>query len=100
MTSLPRSSMVHRTDTRLAVMFVVGIIAALITGSLDSWAAAPVVGWAAACLVYTAWVWLVIGRMDADQTASHAVREDPSRATADLLVLIAALASLGAVALV
>jgi len=57
---------------------------------------APVVGWACASLVYTAWVWLVVVRMDSQATATHAVREDPSRAMADLLVLAASLASLGA----
>ncbi len=90
----------HRTSARLIVMVVVGAIAAVVTGSSGSWAAAPVVGWAAAALVYTVWVWSVIGRMDAGETASHAVREDPSRGTSDLLVLVAALASLAAVALV
>lgn len=92
--------MKHLTSVRLIVMVVAGIVAALLTGTGGSWPAAPVVGWATAALVYTVWVWCVIGRMDAPETASHAVREDPSRGTSDLLVLIAALASLGAVALV
>lgn len=92
--------MVHRTSARLLVMVVAGLAAAVLTGTLASWPAAPVVGWAVAALVYTVWVWIVIGRMNAAETASHAIREDPSRPTSDFLVLVAALASLAAVALV
>lgn len=96
----PWGSMAHRTDVRLGVMLAAGLVAGLVTGVLGSWPAAPVVGWAVAALVYTVWVWLVIGRMAAADTASHALREDPSRAMSDLLVVVAAVASLGAVALV
>lgn len=92
--------MIHRTYARLVAMAVAGIVAAMVSGSAGSWAYAPIVGWAVAALVYTSWVWLLIGRMGAAETASHAVREDPSRGLSDLLVLAASLASLGAVALV
>ena len=57
------------------------------------------IGWAAASLVYVSWVWLVIGRMDPERTASHAVREDPVRGVAELLILSATVASLAVVAL-
>lgn len=92
--------MVHRSGTRLIAMGVVGVVVALLAGAVGSWTFAPVIGWASASLVYTAWVWLAVGRMDAASTASHAVREDPSRAASDVLVVAANLASLGAVALV
>ncbi len=85
---------------RVVVMVVAGVGAALLTGVMGSWSAAPVVGWVIAAAIYNVWVWLVIGRLGPADTASHAVREDPSRATSDLLVVIAAIASLGAVALV
>lgn len=94
------SSPLSDSRIRLFAMVVVGAVAAAVTGGFGSWAAAPVVGWVAAALLYTTWVWLVIGRMNAVDTASHAVREDPSSATSDLLVVVAAIASLGAVALV
>ena len=90
----------HRSRLRLVAMCAVGAAAATLTGFLSSWTYAPVVGWAAASLTYMAWVWLVIGRLEAEQTALHSVREDPSRATSDVLVLIASLASLGAVAII
>lgn len=57
-------------------------------------------GWAAASAVYLVWIWILIGGMDSEQTRDHATREDPGRATSDLLVLGATVASLGAVALI
>jgi uncharacterized membrane protein len=58
------------------------------------------VGWDAASAVYAGLVWAGVWRMDAARTARSAVREDPTRATTDALVLTAAVASLAAVALV
>lgn len=92
--------MIHRSGSRLIAMVVVGVVFGVLAGSLVSWSFAPVFGWGAASLVYTVWVWLAVSRMDSESTASHAVREDPSRTASDLLVLAASLASLGAVALV
>lgn len=92
--------MAHRSGTRLIGMAIVGVGVAVVAGSLGSWSYAPVVGWASASLTYTVWVWLAVSRMGSEETASHAVREDPSRGASDLLVLLASLASLGAVALV
>lgn len=81
-------------------MILAGLSAALVAGASGHWLEAPTAAWAAAALVYVLWVWLVIGRLDPHQTKSHATTEDPSRGTADLLVLIANIASLGAVAVV
>lgn len=92
--------LIHRADARLVVMLIVGVAGALITSSIGSWSYAPLVGWTAAAIAYTSWVWLAIGGMDAEATASHAVREDPSRQITELLVIGATVASLGAVALV
>ncbi|HEY9476822.1 MAG TPA: DUF1345 domain-containing protein, partial [Microbacteriaceae bacterium] len=77
-----------------------GVVATAAVAPLTSWVLAPVIGWAVAALVYSSWVWLVIGRMDAESTAGHATEEDPSRATTDLLILGASLASLAAVAVI
>jgi uncharacterized membrane protein len=87
----------HHSSTRLVVMLVAGLIGAVLAGTLGGWTFAPIVGWAVACVVYIAWVWLLIGRMDEVSTASHATREDPQRGIAELLVLLASIASLGAV---
>jgi uncharacterized membrane protein len=87
----------HHSSTRLVVMLVGGLAGAVVTGTVARWEFAPIIGWAVACLVYIGWVWLTIGRMDDDATAGHATREDPQRGISDLLVLLASVASLGAI---
>lgn len=88
------------SSIRLIAMAVIGVVAAAIAFAFGLWQYAPIIGWIAASLTFTSWVWLAIGRMDATDTATHATREDPAAAISDLLVIIASLASLGAVALV
>jgi uncharacterized membrane protein len=55
---------------------------------------APLGGWDTAASVYLLWVWIPIRHADATRTAALAVREDPSNAVTDLLLLLAAVASL------
>jgi uncharacterized membrane protein len=81
-------------------MMTVGAIAGVATGLAGLLGYAPVVGWTAAALTFSAWIWTVITRMSADQTAAHATWEDPSRATTEVLILGANLASLAAVGFV
>ena len=92
--------MIRRSRLRFLAMLVAGLAAAALTGASGRWIQAPAAGWATGALVYVAWVWLVIGRMDPQQTQAHATAEDPSRGTTDLLILAANLASLLAVAVV
>ncbi len=95
-----KSLRARRAHLRFAIMILAGIAACLLTALAGEWIYAPAVGWAAAALIYNLWIWLTISPMDADTTARHAVEEDPRRATADLLIVLAALASLAAVVLV
>jgi len=81
-------------------MALFGVLVAVAVGVLGSWPLAPEAGWGAAALLYCGWVWLAVGRMSAAQTRAHATREDPSHASTDLLVISAAVISLGAVGLV
>ncbi|HET8877813.1 MAG TPA: DUF1345 domain-containing protein [Arthrobacter sp.] len=90
----------HHSRLRVLVMIVIGALTAVAVGTLKSWAYAPAMGWAAASLTYLIWVWSVIGRLQAQATAAHARREDPSRGASDVLVLIATVASFGGVALI
>ncbi|HEY5222365.1 MAG TPA: DUF1345 domain-containing protein [Microbacteriaceae bacterium] len=62
--------------------------------------AAPIAGWASSCLLFSAWAWIEIWRMDARNTHSHATREDPGRAIADLLMIFASIAALVAIVFV
>jgi uncharacterized membrane protein len=82
---------------RLLVMLGAGILAAVVAGFLAGWEYAPTIGWAVACIVYISWVWAAIGRMDDAKTESHSQREDPTSGIAELLTLIAGVASLAAV---
>ncbi|WP_238703291.1 DUF1345 domain-containing protein [Arthrobacter sp. TS-15] len=91
---------VKRSRLRFVVMVLAGASAFAVAGALDNWVEAPAIGWAVAALVYVAWVWLVIARLDPEETEQHATSEDPSRGLTDVLILIANLASLAAVAAV
>jgi uncharacterized membrane protein len=86
--------------TRLAISAAIGVIAGVLTAAFGSWFYAPAIGWDAMALVFTATVWFGIWPMSAQSTASRATREDPSRATSDVLTLCAAVASLAAVGIV
>jgi len=57
----------------------------------------PLAGYDATALFYVVRVWLHIWPLDAEATAKIAAREDPMRPAADLILLIAAVASLGAI---
>jgi uncharacterized membrane protein len=81
-------------------MLLAGLVVAVAVGVAGAWEYAPLAGWDIAALVFTVWVWLAIGPMSSSATAGHATREDPGRAVTDLIVLIAAVASLGAVGVV
>ncbi|WP_416403710.1 DUF1345 domain-containing protein [Arthrobacter sp. LFS091] len=91
---------VRRSRLRFLVMIIAGAAAVIATGIAGNWVDAPAVGWATAAFIYVAWVWLVIGRMDPDDTRRHATNEDPSRGVTDLLILVANLASIAAAAAV
>ncbi|MCU1476796.1 MAG: hypothetical protein JWQ64_1489 [Subtercola sp.] len=81
-------------------MLLVGIAAGLIAGITSGWADAAVIGWICAALLYNIWTWARTHNKDATETQKHAVREDPSRATAELLLLLASLGSIAAVVVV
>jgi uncharacterized membrane protein len=91
----------HRSTQRLALVVAAGMaaaVAAVLAGV--GLAATLVVGWGVGCLAYLVWVWRRIGGLDAAHTREHAGGEEPTRTTADLLLLLAALASIGAVVVV
>ncbi len=89
-----------RSRLRVVAMAVVGILVTVGVGVAGFWPYAATIGWAAACVVYISWVWTIIGKMDARATATHATREDPARATSEVLIVLAGTASLVAVAFV
>lgn len=82
---------------RVAVMVVIGVGAFAAAAVLGAGVASVAFGWIAASVLYLAWVWLHVARMSAQQTASHALRDDPTRAISDLLLILAAVVSLVAI---
>jgi uncharacterized membrane protein len=90
----------HVTAVRFAEMLVAGAVAAAATVAAGWGEYAPTVGWAVAALVYSARVWLHVGRFDADETRSHASREDPERGATDVLIVLLSVASLVSVGFV
>jgi uncharacterized membrane protein len=87
----------QRASTRVAVAAVVGVVAAVATGAVGDWDYAASVGWDFAAGVFLVWTWSVIGGMDAEATATHATREDPTRRVTQVIVLAASVASLAGV---
>ena len=62
------------------------------------WQLALLTGWDAVAVVVLLRVWLRVGRFSADETKEFATLEDDSRASADLLILTASMASLAGAA--
>ncbi|QDZ15160.1 DUF1345 domain-containing protein [Humibacter ginsenosidimutans] len=89
----------HRSHLRLLVMLVVGLLVGGLSALLGAEGNAPVLGWDAACVAYILWSWLSIRRLDDEATRQHATKEDPTRTSADVLLISASIASLGAIAI-
>jgi uncharacterized membrane protein len=85
--------------TRLLTSFVIGLVVGVLASVLGTWKVGLLIGWMAAAAVFIAWMWSTMWPMDSDATARHALRQDAGRTTTDVAVLVAAVASLGAVAL-
>ena len=85
--------------TRVLIASLAGVCAGVLVGLPGSWQIGTLAGWDVAAGVYVAWTWATIWHRDSSATARLALREDPGRATADALLLIASVASVLAVAL-
>jgi uncharacterized membrane protein len=97
MTGRGRSGLAAR---RLAAGSVAGIAAAAVAaGAGAEWPVVVSIGWCALALVILVWIWATIVPKDSEATAKHARSEDFSRATADIVLLGASVASLVAVAM-
>jgi uncharacterized membrane protein len=88
---------VTRSEVRVGVAAPVGVAAAAIIGVTAGLKYAPAAGWIAAAAVYLIWTWMIAGRMNPEQTASHATHEGPTRSVIDALVVAASMASLAGV---
>lgn len=87
-----------RAQNKLLIAASVGILAGATMAALGKWQVALLAAWDVAALTYVVWTWRTVLPMSAGITSKHAVREDPSRAVADTVVLVASIGSLLAVA--
>jgi uncharacterized membrane protein len=83
--------------TKLVVSFGAAIAAGTVAAVAGAGRAAPLIGWDVLAVAFCGWVWYTVWPLDAQATARHATREEPSRDLADLVLLGAAVASLAAV---
>jgi uncharacterized membrane protein len=80
------------------VAFAAGTLAGALSAWIGSAILGPLVGWDLAALILIGWSWLGEWHLGPSETARHALRVNPGRATSDLLLLAASVASVGAVA--
>ncbi len=85
---------------RVARAAAVGAAAAIVVAIIGPWWLIPLTAWDITALVFIIGIWYRLARLNAAETAALSQREDPSRTTADLLLLGASLVSLLAVGLV
>jgi uncharacterized membrane protein len=83
---------------RLLIALVIGAVAGVLTGVLGSWQFAILAGYDAGAIYVVAMVLIVVWRFDPAQTHASATREDDSRFAAQIALLSACVASLGAIA--
>lgn len=72
---------------------MVGVIVAAGAAVVTRLDVAVALGWTVGVIGYCLWTWALLWRLDPDETASHALAEDPGRATSDAILLLAAVGS-------
>lgn len=91
-TNAPSGRMNERA--RLACAVVVALAVAVPVALVSPWQLSVLVGWDVVAVVFVAWTWLRIGRLDGGDTCTHAKHEDTSRDANRVLLASAAVASL------
>ena len=79
-----------RLIVSLTIGIAIGLGVAVVTAEID---VSVATGWAVFAFTYCASTWVVLGRLDAAQTRHRAVQEDPGRGVADLILIVASVAS-------
>lgn len=77
----------------LLIAVGVGLVLAPVVGSWQ----APIAAWIVLAVGFSAWTWAVVARMDPEQTHIFATREDPSHLISTVVLVFAAVASIGGV---
>lgn len=79
---------------RLLISAIIGIGTGFLIARTQASGIAPLAGWDAAGIFFVVSILLSVIRFDAAATKAHAVTEDPGRAPADALVVLASVASI------
>lgn len=82
---------------RIACAVVVALAVTVPVAFVVPWQLSVLVGWDVGVVVFVAWTWLRVGRLDGVATRTHAQREDTSRDANLVLLAVAAVASLAGV---
>ena len=85
---------------RLWAGMVAGIAAGAAATLFAAWQVSALVAWCAGCATLLVLAWATMLGADSERTRSVAVREDETRFSADVIVLVASVASLVAVGLI
>ena len=87
------------TLQRFLIAAIAGIVLGGAVGWWSGWRYGLLTGWMVGAATFVGWTWLTVWPLGPEQTAAHAGRDDRGRDILDVLVLAAAVASLGAVAI-
>jgi uncharacterized membrane protein len=82
----------------IAIAAGIGIAAAVVVGATAGWRFSTAAGWIATAAVYLIWVWASISKVSATAIEVIVQQRHPGRRPADLIIVIASVASLGGVA--
>ncbi len=82
----------------IGIAIGIGVGAAAVVGTTAGWRYSSAGGWIATATVYLIWVWASIAKMSAAAIEVIVQQRHPARRPADLIILVASVASLGGVA--
>jgi uncharacterized membrane protein len=85
---------VRRAERTALVLGSTGLAVAVVLGLIGAWSYALVGAWAVVSVTYLAGVWRGIGHLSGRQTADHATQDDPGRRAMEIMLVVAAVASL------
>ena len=86
-------------SVRLWTALALGVAVGVAVSIVSTWQYGLLIGWMSAAGLFAGWMWFTIWPMNNRQTAQRATRDDPGRASSDVIVVLATVTSLGAVGL-
>ena len=89
-----------RAGVRVACAAALGVVVGVVSSGFTAWQAAMLVGWDAGALLLILWIWMAVAGLDAEESRTHASREDTSIRLSELVILSSGVALLAAVGLV